>query len=299
MARTWTAARVPGGQPAPRVPGGGPGYGPQQAAPPAHRRTGPHRRRTPRPTPALPSCPAHRRRRAAMRRYEPARRKPQVRALSCAGSASWRTRSPGERRVLVVRVVPRHQVRGVTRGPRHRTRHVEQRAQIAPRPRHHPGERSGARPARQPEQHRLGLVITGVPEEYGTRAQPRRSLVKSGISRSSAASSGPAPSVELTVTTSTARDRDHAAREPTGPPDAQTLLQAVVDRHAPPERRRLAVAAPRTRLPLRAPGSRRHRCRPPGRAHPRPRRPARGGPPAVPLLPEPAAHLTRAAPAGR
>ena len=77
---------------------------------------------------------------------------------------------PGERRIGVVRVLPRRQTGRSGRSPRWSAlRHAEQRS--APRwpPGPHPGDRPRARPAGQPEQHRLGLVVGGVREQHGAR----------------------------------------------------------------------------------------------------------------------------------
>ena len=79
---------------------------------------------------------------------------------------------PGEGRVTVVRVLPRHQTRRST--GRLGGRPASPRAVAGPRaaPRPHPGDRARTRTASQPEQHRLGLIVRGVREQHGAAVAP-------------------------------------------------------------------------------------------------------------------------------
>ncbi len=93
---------------------------------------------------------------------------------------------PSERWILVVRVVPWHEVRAWHAA---RVRIAAGRAADAGyRPSSdrsgHAGERTGTRAAGEPEQHRLGLVVASMPEEYGTGAKARGRLVEGGVARS-------------------------------------------------------------------------------------------------------------------
>ena len=77
---------------------------------------------------------------------------------------------PGEGGIHVVRVRPGLQARilagGVTRRrDDHGPGHVQQWPSEQVRTRWHPRQRARTRAARQPQQHRLGLVVAGVPEQ--------------------------------------------------------------------------------------------------------------------------------------
>jgi hypothetical protein len=87
--------------------------------------------------------------------------------------------------VGVVRVVPPGQSQRGAGGPGVVAGQLEQRAAEPSGRRAHPGKRTGARPASQTEQHRLGLVVAGVREQHAGGAQLVGHAVQSGVASSS------------------------------------------------------------------------------------------------------------------
>jgi len=89
--------------------------------------------------------------------------------------------APSVFRVSVVRVVPHRKAFGGAGGSHSGPGEVEQRPSVMPADRCHPSEGSGARTAREAEQHRLRLVIPGVPQQDDGRAEPLRDRIEDGV----------------------------------------------------------------------------------------------------------------------
>ena len=115
--------------------------------------------------------------------------------------------------------------------------HVEQRAAVARRSaRRIPGERPAARAAGEPEQHRLGLVVEGVPEQHHVGVEA--AAATSARARRTAPRGPPPPGPSRRRSTST-RTRDglvDAERAPSARPPrvgvrGGAVLEAVVDGH--------------------------------------------------------------------
>ena len=100
---------------------------------------------------------------------------------------------PGVGAVRVVRVLPGAQA--VCRA--HRGGVPSPKAQEGPREpaatHRHTTERAGAGPAGQPQQHLLGLVVLGVPEQHQRRAEPLRGGLQRGVARCAGRGLGTAP----------------------------------------------------------------------------------------------------------
>ena len=139
-----------------------------------------------------------------------------------------------------------------------------------PAPRRHPGQRPGARAPGQPEQHGLGLVVEGVPEQHRGRAVLGGGRVEGRVARrpgrrprARRRRRRPPPRRDRRP----GRARGSAQRpRPRSAPRGRAGLQPVVDDHRAGRAR--PPAAPRTPSRRRAPGSRRRRCRRRARARP-------------------------------
>ena len=90
---------------------------------------------------------------------------------SSSGSTVCRTRTRVNAGSRVVRVLPELDALDLAGGDRVGAGDVEQRPAVAVEAAAHPGERPAARAAGQAEQHGLGLVVAGVPEQHGGRAE--------------------------------------------------------------------------------------------------------------------------------
>ena len=78
---------------------------------------------------------------------------------------------PGEPAIGIVRVIPHRESQRRTRRARHAAPHRQQRAAITAPPGGHARQGPGARPAGQPEQDRLRLIVEGVAEQHHRRAR--------------------------------------------------------------------------------------------------------------------------------
>ena len=194
---------------------------------------------------------------------------------SSTGSTERRTRERSEAGVLVVGVRPPLDAVGAAGRLGLRTGQVEQAAARRPPPllevTAHPLQRAAARSPGQPEQHRLGLVVEGVPQQH---ARGRRSAAASCARAAYLASRAPA---SIPGRSGIDRDPDRRRlvdpeRRPSGPPPARCAPRD-------PSCRPWSTTAPTTRVPTRdprrrwppaAPGSRPRRSRPPAPAAPPP-----------------------------
>ena len=163
---------------------------------------------------------------------------------------------PGELGAEVVRVPVRVEPELLAGLAGHRAAHVEQRP--APRRvvRRASRRATRSRTAGQPEQHRLRLIVEGVPEQH-------RAVGPRGVERARTGPGGrrpPARPSRSTLTVSTRRrraaERQGAGRGLRRPPSAEPVLQPVVDDEGV-HRTGLGDARPRS-----APASRRHRTAP-------------------------------------
>ena len=113
---------------------------------------------------------------------------------SSTGSTRDRTRGRANCGSLVVRVGPDLDPLRLARGDGVRSREVEQRPPVVLEGPPHPGQRPSTGATGQPEQHRLGLVVAGVPEQHRGR-RSRRCATSSSTAYLAwrAAASGPSP----------------------------------------------------------------------------------------------------------
>ena len=178
-----------------------------------------------------------------------------------------RTRAVG--RVVVVRVLPRVEPRRPARRLGGGPGQVQQRARERVAPARHPGQRPGPGAAGEAQQHRLGLVVAGVPEQHQPGAEPRRGVPQRVVARGAGGGLGALPR----------RTHGHAQHVDRVQPEvgaAGRRLGGDVGGVGPAARGRRRAprpaarpGAPRTRWPPPAPASRRRRCTRPG---PAPRR---------------------------
>ena len=73
----------------------------------------------------------------------------------------------------------------------------------------HAGQGPSTRAAREPQQHGLGLVVAGVPQQHRGGGEPLGDLLEDGVPRPRAAASGPSPAASTATRTATGLVRAH------------------------------------------------------------------------------------------